>query len=475
VDTLKSAVRDHWVRFDGSLEEEYREVERLKSAIRDKLEYALVLDSTCLQAYLGLGDYALSGMFYEDSLINVAKHWYGLGLQYLPTNDDLLARLGFVYETEGSLDSARLLLGKVATDTLGFMNTEQALVQLETSKNLKQEFFQAPEESYLLLERKATYARDDSPVAYLRLQATGKCELYDYYDDMRIPIKVERHLDSASVDSVIGTLQSASFFTMQNPLKSQQDWAADFDYVRQWHLPLYRITLHLPSINHTICVYGLGLLCGHNALANVPSVTYLRQLNIPPESTVMNRLDSLSTMWARLFNFDWLAKSIDEEFGRYRPIESGPGTYRYDSATDEFVRIAIPERRKQWVTSRATRQTAEQDLAGWNVVFYVGDSIYTLDGRTGNFIYALSRDSLEFPYFNIYSGHMYFGRMTSTAYMLRDHEFMNGKYLYTVECQGNPEVWFKTDGRKVDKYHKSSISAQFEQLISFYSINGSRR
>ena len=473
VDTLQMAIIEHSLRISELTIDFIDHQERLHTAIIDKLEHTLKLDSTCLLAYLELGDYASRRMFYEDSLIDIAKRWYSLGLRYIPGNADLLTRLGFVYETEKLLDSARQFYQAVKTDSVGFLDTKLALTRLDASENLRRLFFQAPEECYLLLERMATYTREEPFVAFLRLQSSGKLETYDYYDDPWTPVHVERHLDSASVDSIVSMLQSISFLTIQNPFNGEQEWETDFWYVGQLHLPLYRITLHLPKLDHMICVYGLGRIYGRNSLADVPSVTYIHDLNIPANSIIMSRLGSLSDLWERLFSFGRLTDLIDQKFGVHNPIKSGPGTYRYIKVTNEFIRVSIPECKKQWATPRNTNQKTKQNIPMWSVAFHVGDSLYVLDGITGQLIYEIERDSLEFPYFSIYSGHIYFGKETPHGYVLRDHEFMNGKYLHTLECEGDSEIWVKTSGKKVDKYHKSSISKQFERLISFCENNRS--
>ncbi len=467
VDTLQKAIIDNYDATDGSFRERQEMEDRLSGSIEEKLKYALSLDSACVHAYLWLGDYAVSEMFYDDSLIREAKHWFALGLRHVPGNIDLLSGLAAVYEAENNLDSARVAYSHLAEVLPIEQEPRQALARLDAAEHIKEAFFRKPEESYLLLERKASYAFGKPLVAHLKLDGTGLCEMYDYYDDRDNPVLLERFLDSAFVDSVLGDLEKAGFLALSNPFATPDEWDIDFHYVKQWHLPLYRITLQLPGVHHSICIYGLGTISGRNALVNVPSITYIPELNVPLESTVIDRLGTLSKMWGRLFSLEVATKAVDEEFGTHGPIWSRRGTYRYEVESDDFVRVSLKTCEIEWSTSRRSDRTTEQDSVDRNVIFQVGDSLYALNARTGHRVYAIARNPGDYPYFRVRDGYLYVGRKSEDKYTLREFDFLNGGFLRTAECDGDVEVWVITEGTKAGDLDNRRISRQFEQLIAY--------
>ncbi|MGD8921953.1 MAG: hypothetical protein PVH24_01805, partial [Candidatus Zixiibacteriota bacterium] len=210
-----------------------------------------------------------------------------------------------------------------------------------------------------------------------------------------------------------------------------------------------------------------------NALADVPTITYIPEFNVRLKSIVMDRLAILGEMWERLFSLEVAMKAVDEEFGSRGPIWSSSGTYRYQAETDDFVRVSLKTCEVQWSTARQSDETTTQDSFERNVIFQVGDSLYALDARTGRRVYAAARDTLSYPYFDVDGGCLYVGSKFEDKYTLREFDFLNGEYLRTAECRGDVEAWLITEGRKAGDDEERTISRQFEQLIAYFQPKGS--
>ena len=80
-----------------------------------------------------------------------------------------------------SLDLAKELYEETLFGGVRRFDIRRAVERIRTQKHLRERFFSAPNESYLMLQRRPTHAAFDAPVAYCRIWASGKCEYYDYY------------------------------------------------------------------------------------------------------------------------------------------------------------------------------------------------------------------------------------------------------------------------------------------------------
>lgn len=305
VDTLEMGISYLWHQ-SFSLNLDYSElmarISPLDEAIEEKLKQAVKIDSQCVNAYARLGDRAAQKMFYEDSLIQIAKYWYHEGYNKTNGNCELSTRMGYMMEVLDSIELAMSYFNKASACSSEFIDLEKAKERLAVLNNFKEIFKSAEDEAYILFERIPTYSMGQGIKAYYKITGSGQFEWYDYEENSDKAVLKTCVLDSTDMDYVLGMLEKSKFLLLHNPFNRAKG-SIDFDYVNQWHLPIYTISMHLPSIEHSLHVYGLCAIYGPNATRDILSITYIPDLNVPPDSKVMNRIDLLSSLWERVYGF----------------------------------------------------------------------------------------------------------------------------------------------------------------------------
>ncbi|MCP4583558.1 MAG: hypothetical protein GY839_18265 [candidate division Zixibacteria bacterium] len=308
-DILDDAIDDLWIVTVGidydSTNKVFDKMNVYSIEKMSRLILAIEFDSACVGSYERLGDYAARQMYYSDSLIDTAKYWYRLGLRYAPDDPVLSSHLAFVLEMSDSTDAAKQSYEKAIRDSACAFNSMSSIERINAGSLMIENFYKSEEESYILFERRQIYTLGKPSVAYYKVYADGRCEIKDYTGNSDKMMKTNHTLDSCFIDSLLRVMKSANFMSLTNPFKTERIGRDDIDfhYVSQWHLPDYTITYHLPALEHSVCIYGLGAIYGVNATRDVLSISHIPDLNTPTDSYVMNKLGKLADIYKRLFEY----------------------------------------------------------------------------------------------------------------------------------------------------------------------------
>lgn len=468
LDTFQLAIEivrwDFKDQFSATEADKRHKIDTLEAAIDRTIATALAIDSACVKAHLYRAWPAVQGMAYNDTLRAQALQYYRDALHYAPDDAELKARLAYCLEISDSLDLALELYQDVVNKGVKRFDIPKAIERIQLQRQVRERFFAAPGESYILLERRPTYAGMDPPVPFCRIWGNGRCEYYDYYAGSEEPLACERQIDSAQVDSIIADLQRLSFLSLHNRFNRGLEGGADFAYVNQWHLPVYWATYHLPDFEHRVGAYGLQTIYGKNATRDVMSITYMHDLNVPRDSYVMDKLDSLGAWWSRVFSFDWLDRQVDSLYGHHRPVTWAPGVYRYDRNTDTFVRISVPDLTVTWRAPRSRRSRIEPQDVEEGVIFEVDGVLYVYACSWGRLVYTLERNADTYPYFAERRYRLHFGRQTPEGLELRVHSESSGRYLYTATSGPTGEGLVLKEEFELDNYDRARLADQFKHF-----------